>query len=477
MSLSKEQFLDAAINAASAYPNVRQYIAARDPRVLAQLEAQAAMLAMLSSQLDVAKFEPFVKSRDATVLADAALKGILPLGRACRLTLRMENTGDSAVPFGAQRHLIDAKGRLYELDSSVTVPPGGVATVTATQIRRRSVTSVVTAPVDFYSLPVALSADDIYLNTLVVSKGGQEFTYAPDYFNVAPGQLSYQVEVDELRRMFVRFGKSTVIGYGVAQGDSFTLDITECNGRIADLVPGGQFTLEYIYAAAEASLKITLSSVQDEGAAPAEMSELRVMASYPAIYDHNAVYLSEFAFLLRRYLTGIRFLSVWNEQIEEAVRGANVTNINTLFVSGLVSGMSDVVFRDFAAKRIKRADNSYRIKFVAAVPVEVPVVIVASVAISWDRSVVESQIRALILERLGDGSVLVSEGMTQPTKRALINRLLRDNIDALRDEKAEFDVRITLPATPLPENFLFVSPASLTVNVSSADYGVSLWNY
>lgn len=475
-ALTKEQFQQATLDALAAFPNVAQYVKAGDPRVLAQLNAQATMLAMISAQVDVNKFEPFVKARDGTVLADAALKGILPLGRACRVTVAIQNTDAQLVTLGAGRIFLDSKGRVYELDSSVSIAAGETENVTATQIRRRSLTSKVAVAKDFYSLRVSLSSDELYLNTLVVSKGLQEFSYAPDWFNVAPDQLAYQVEVDELRQMFVRFGKATVVGYGVVQGDEFTLDITECNGRIVDLAPGSDFNLEYILTAYDAGLKATLVSVEDEGAAPHTMPELRVMARYPAIYDHNAVYLGEFEFLLRRYITGIRFLSVWNEQIEEAVRGADVDNINTLFVSGLVIGMTNPAFEARATTLLMRADNSYRLTYVPAVLTPVPVTITASIAISWDRATVESRIRALLLEYFGDGAINVSVGMGQPIKKSQINKLLRENIDALRDEKAEFDVAITLPVTPLPEHFLYVSSASLTVTVSSVEYGTSLWN-
>lgn len=481
VALTKEQFEQAARDALGMFPTVAQFVKAGDPRVLAQIGAQATMLGMMSANVDAAKFEPFAKARDGTIMADAALKGILPLGRACRVTLSIENSDTQPITLGAQRRVLDAKGRIYELDASVTVPAAdagvpGTATVTATQIRRRSLKSKVLIANDFYTLPVSLSSDELFLNTIAVYRGSDLFRYAPDWFNVAVGEAAYQVEVDELRQMFVRFGKSTVIGYGVAQGDEFTLEITECNGRIVDLTPGSAFNLEYIVAAGEEMAKATLVSVEDEGAAPASMPELRVMARYPAIYDHNAVYLGEFAFLLRRYINGIRFLSVWNEQVEEGVRGPDVDNINRLFVSGLVAGMDDAEFEARVTSLIKRADDSYRLRFVPAEMVAVPMTITGSIAISWDKATVESQIRSLILSYYADGSVFVSEGMKQPIKKAFTNKFLREQIDAFRDERAEFDVQFTLPSTALPEHFLYVSPASLTVNVSSVDYGNSLWN-
>jgi hypothetical protein len=475
-ALTKTQFRAAYADVLAGFPTVAEYVRAGDQRVLAQLDAQATMLAMVSANTDVAKFEPFVKARDATVLADAALKGILPLGRAARITLALQNSDTQAVAVGAGRIFLDAKGRVYELDAAVTIAAGATVNARATQFRRRLLTNRVTTASNFYRMQISLSSDELFLNSLAVSKGSEAFTYAPDWFNVEPDQKSYQVEVDELRKMFVCFGRASVVGYGVQQGDDFTIDITECNGRIVDLTPGSAFNLEYILTPQDVAIKAQLVSVQDEGAAPATMSELRVMARYPAIYDHNAVYLGEFGLLLRRFITGIRFLAVWNEQAEEKVRGASVNNINKLFVSGLVSGMTDAEFRARAESLIHRADNSYGIKHVAAVPTAVPVTITASVAISWDRASVESQIRSLILANFGDGSVLASQGMTQPIKVSALNRLLRENVDALRDERADYRVTVTLPTTLLPEQFLHVSAASLSVTVASNGYGDSLWN-
>lgn len=479
VAITKEEFKQLALDALAGYPTVAQFVKAGDPRVIAQLDAQATMLGMISANTDVAKFEPFTKSRDGTVLADAALKGILPLGRACRVVIDLENTGEvgsDPITVGAQRRFLDAKGRIYELDSSVTIEPQTSKSVTATQIRRRSLTTKVAIATDFYSLPVSLSSDEMFLNSLVLYKGVDEFRYAPDWFNVEADEYAYQVEVDELRQMFVRFGKSTVKGYGVKQGDEFTLDLTECNGRITDLSPGSVFNLEYILVAGDEFIKPTLASVADEGAAPPTIQELRVMARYPSIYDVNAVYLGEFGLLLRRHITGIRFLAVWNEQVEEIVRGPSVDSINVLFVAGLVSGMTNAEFEARARSLIARADDSYRVVFVPTVGVAVPMTIDASVAISWDRATVESQIRALVLSNYGDGSIVVSQGMQQPIRSAAANKFLREGIDALRDERAEFRVSFTLPTTPLPEHFLYVSAASLTVNVASVDYSNSLWN-
>jgi hypothetical protein len=477
MSITAQEIEAAALASLSTFPTVANFVRAGDPRVLAQIRAQAAMLAMISEQVDVAQYEPFMKVRDSTVLADASHKGILPLARACRVSLSVTNGDTTPFVLAAGRRMQDSKGRIYMVDTAVTIAAGATVSVAATQKTTRTITHSVAVATPFYRIELTQSDADVYLNTLSVFKGAQEFTYAPDWMNVASGAFAYQVETDERRTMWICLGSTGIVGYGAQAGDSIELRLTECEGMIADLAPSSAFTLEYVYTSGDGKLKAVLGSVTDQGAAPPSMSDLRVMSRYPSIYDHNAVYLGEFDFLVRRYLTGIRFLSVWNEQIEEAARGASVNNINRLFVSGLVTGMTNAAFEARVLELISRADSSYKVNFVASNVYPVAVTVACTVAVVHDTGTVESQVRAAILDRYGDGKPDVSKGMSNPLRSQLINRLLREKVPALQDELSDFKVTITLPATPLPEHFLHITPGSLTVTVARADYNSGLWNY
>lgn len=471
------EFEQSALAALSGFPTVAALVQAGDPRVLAQIRAQAAMLAMLSEQVEVAQFEPFVKSRDSTVLADATLKGILPLARACRVSLSIKNTDTLPFALATGRWLIDTTGRSYTVESGLTIAAGATVLVACTQMTTRTVAHTVGLASPFYRAELTQTDADVYLNTLTVWKGGQEFSYAPDWFNVQINGFNYQVETDEQRRLFVCFGAGNVTGYGVMAGDAFEFRVTECEGLISNLKPAEKFSLEYVYTPADGLLTLTLATVLDQGAAPPTMADLRVMARYPAIYDHNAVYMGEFDFLLRRYLTGVRFLSVWNEQIEEVVRGANVNNINRLFVAGLVTGVVDSVFQARVIELITRADNSYRVSFVPAVLTPVAVTIEARVSVVHDPATIQAQIRAALLAVYGDGQPDVARGMSSPIRVQPINILLREAVPAFQDERSDFLVQITLPATLLPEQFLYISGDSLSVSVTSASFNAGLWNY
>lgn len=472
-----QEFEASALARLADKPSVARLVQAGDPRVLAQIRAQAAMLAMISEQIDNAQFEAFVKSRDSTVLADATLKGILPLARSATATLAVKN--NDAVPFtmAAGRRLLDPKGRLFMVDSDVTIAAGATAAVSVTQKTLRSVSHAVGVPAPFYRMEVTSANADTYITSLAVFKGPLQYSYSPDWFNVQPGDLCYQVETDERRRLMVCMGSDGVVGYGVQVGDIFDLRVEECEGKIEDLVAGAAWAMEYILTVADGKQDITLTTVTDMGAAPATVSDLRVMARYPAVYDHNAVYLGEFDMMLRRYMTGVTFLSVWNEQIEEAVRGASVNNINKLFVSGRVAGMSDPVFQARVLELFSRADGSYKVAFVATVDKPVTVAVTGSVSVIHDKTVVEAQIRGAILAAYGAGSPLVSTGMSNPLRVQAITKMLKTQIAAFQDDLSDFAVTITMGVAPKPEDFVQVTNASLTVTLTSASHNTGLWNH
>lgn len=482
MAMTAKEFEASALSAIAAYPGIAALAAAGDPRIVVQIKAMATMLEMLSVQADVTLYEPFVKTREATVLADAAMRGVMPLARSAVVLLAVTNSHTEPYVLADGRRLMDPKGRVFAVDSAVTIPPGATINVRCAQRAVRTETHACTNPRAFYTIEVPQTTEPVYLCGLEVWRRTsadqlEQFAYRPEWFNVTPGEKVYQIEVDERRRMWVQFGKDGVVGYAPRLGDTFELRIAESTGAVTDLAVDDPFTPEYVYTVADSMMSARLLSVSDNGSAPAGIDELRIMARYPAIYDHNAVYLGEFSSLLRRYLSNIRFLAVWNEQIEEAARGPNLDSVNTLFVAGLVTDMTDAAFQERAAALIRRADTSYKIRFVQPVIAPVGVTITARVAVVHDLAAVEAQIRSLVLGRYADGRPAVSEGLRIPIKVQDITKMLRDGVPALQDNLGDFDVRVSLPSPGLPENFLQVTPSSLTVNVVHAEHSTGLWNY
>lgn len=480
MAYLKSDFIAAFEAAVVSRPTVAAAYRAGDPRLIAQIEAMATMMAMFSQQVDVAEAEPFVKSRVGTVLADATLKGVLPLARVARVQITVTNPGATAVTLAAGRQVLDGKGRAYTIEGAATVPAGGAADITALQVTTRQITHTVSASAPFYSVMVPASDAGQHLAGLDVADASGAFAYTPDFCNVAPGARVFHVETDEYRRVWVRFGASdaagTVVGHQPANGDVLTITVRECDGKIDDLEAGAVFGLGYVAVAAERDLQLALKSVLSAGAQPPDTEVLRLLARYPALHDSNAVYLADFDFLLRRHLgSAIEFLSVWNEQIEEAVRGASVLNINKLFVSFKISGQTAVVSEAQIRQLIGRADDSYKVQIVERREVPVPIIVSAAVSVVHDPGDVEAQIRAALLSQYGAGSLAASRGLQNTFRYQLIHQLLTERVVALQDQLSDFSVVLGETPSPLPEDYRYLTPGSITVAVTRVQSTTGLW--
>lgn len=480
MALLKSDFQEALRQAVASRPAAAAALRAGDPRLLAMVDAMATMLAMLSQQIDAAEVEPFIKSRAGTVLADAALKGVLPLAKPARATVTASNPGASPVSLAAGRGVLDAKGRRYVVDGSAVIPATGSAAITVKQESERSFTHTVQASQPFYELQVEASPDGAFLSGLDVADSAGAFVYSPDFANVTAGQRVYHVETDEARRVWLRFGAAEggvpVVGHQPAAGDVLTVTVRECGGAVEDLSAGSGFALEYVGNAAEAELTLALTSIDATGAAPPDLETLRMLARYPALHDSSAVFLGDFDFLLRRHLANVQFLSVWNEQVEEAVRGPNLGNVNNLFVAFVIGGQSAAASEAQIRAIIARADDSYGVVFVPARIVELPVTVAASVSAVHDAGDVEAQIRSVLLAEYGAGTPAASRGMQKAFRVQALQKALRERVPALQDQISDFSVSLGATSAPLPEDYRYFSPASITVTVQRITDSTGLWS-
>lgn len=465
---TKADFQQAIADAISAYPVAAQRYQARDPILLSKLDAMATMLAMYSAEQDVAAMEPFTKSRDVTVLADAAVKGILPFGAPQRVRVAVVNTAAAPLVINTGRRLQDTQGRVYVVDTGATIAASGSGTVTAYQRDEKTVSHTVTVSQPFYTITVPKPDAPLHISSIrVVGPGSVDFPYVPDFVNVDDGQQCFNMLTDENRVLYVQFGASGLAGYQPDAGEVFSIVIGETEGAI-DLAVGSPFAFEYAASLYDSGAKLTLDAVLSPGAAPMDISTMREVTNYPSIYSENAVYLANFDFLLRRKLSPFRFLSVWNEQLEEAVRGANVDNINTLFVSAQKDGVLPATLEAQIAEVVMAADDSYKLTFVTPVETEIPVTISAYVPTVYDFAAVEQQIREKVLEVYGRDSAYAKTGRTRILTKAVYN-LLEDNVQALQGANSDFEVVINDPPEDiLPEEYRYVSNDSLTVTVEQS---------
>lgn len=459
------EYMDRAVAAIAEYPSAALAYQVQDPRMMALLRAMATQLSMRSQEQDVAAAEPFTKSRDMTVLANAAVMGVLPFASPAVMSLNVQNVSATAFDVLSSRRLLDQQGRNYVATKGASVPANGSATIEVTQRSESTFAHSVTVSEAFYRIPVPVPEVGYITDIRVADDSGNLFTYTPEFTNIELDAQIYHLESDENRQISVVFGARKIGGYQPVIGDVFNVTVVTTEGEIS-LSAGSPFVFEHATTIAESGAKLTLTAVQATGSNPLDVSALREVTNYPALYDRSAVFLGNFDFLVRSTLSPFRFLSVWNEQREEEVRAPGIASMNCLFVAAKKDGVSDDTLHEQIEQLIKKADNSYRYRRVAVAEVPIPTTITLSVPDVYDREAVKKQASEIVLAQYGRESKWAKKG----SGRVLIRRittLLQASIVACQAEDADIKVAVTDETTILPESYRYISDASLVVNVVS----------
>ena len=495
--LTKADFQQAIADSVAGYPAIAPLYQAGDPRITQHLDAMATMLGMLCAQLEVAMAEPFDKTRDATVLADAAMRGIIPKSTPARVRIQAKNKG--AAPFAVEtgRTVFDSAGLPYRVETAATVAAGGTATFDAQQLRAAQVLHTVAGTAPFYAIEIPAADDDAFLCGVSVSDADGEFSHVERYVNIADGERVFHIEADDRQRVYVRFGFTGFVGVQPADGSVITLTLLYSSGEVNPDF-GSPFSFEYIGSPAESAVDLTMSALVAPGINPHSMAVLRDLARYPSVYDHNAVYLGEFDFLVRSNFQTLQFLSVWNEQAEERARGPNIESINTLFVACLSATGTESVLTEvnpavpvtpekiqeaaltdtqLAIRRtILAADDSYRVRFVTPVRSKIAMTINARVSTSYVASDVQAKIVEALLAEFGAAAAASRRGRNRPLYQR-VYALLRAKVAALSGGGADLTVNMADVESLVvrPEMWRYVAADSLTVTVSTANIVTPGW--
>ncbi len=476
--LTKDDFLRAIANNVAQYPTLSALYQAGDPRILQSQGAIAQMLAMFSQQIDIGMMEPFSKTRDSTLLADAALKGLVPMAVCARVRVKVINNGSAEYQLAAGRRLLDSSGNIYEVDLPVSVPVGASGFAELTQVQVSSYSHTVSASQPFYKIQVTQPRDERKISGIsLFDASGNEYRYAREFTNVLPDEKVFNIECDEYRNIYIVLGYSGIVGHQPNLGEVYTISVRETAGDVQNAF-NSPFTLEYSYTVADSQIKVTMESLLASGANPMDLATLRELCKYPSVYDSNAVFLGEFDFLVRRNVPDLRFLSIWNESVEESVRGANVNNINTLFVSFVApSGVDDAAIQATIKNVIAGADDSYRVVFVPPVIQNIGVTISAQVARVNDPNSVAQSIEDALLSEYGASSPVARIGMSTPNYKRVYD-LLKSKVPALQDAVSDFTVSIAAFGAALaPEQFRYMTPESIVINVTQANYNLNRWGH
>lgn len=492
---TKADFLQLTQDLIASYPAIAPLYNSGDPALLWMVESNAAMLAALSAQIEVAQAEPFEKVRPATVLADAAMRGIIRKAVSGRVRILAKNDSNASYTIETGRVIVDTKGNYYVIETALTLAAAATGTFEALQVKPEIITHTVSGSTPFYAIEIPESDDGSFLSGLSVSDSLGEYEYRERYVNSWPNEKIYHVEADDRQRVYVRFGQKDIVGTQPPDGAIITITLNRSNGEISPL-SGSPFSFEYLNTIQESSVTLVMDALLFAGENPLDISTMRDLARYPSVYQAGAaVFLGDFDFLVRVNFHSLQFLSIWNESVEETARGASVDNINTLFcavlsIDGTESGLTEpnpaspvapTVITNLTATQtaiktvIKAADDSYRVKFYTFVRSKIAVTITATVSTSYVASDVTSKIRETILAEYGESAAASKRGSNQPLYRD-VYELLKASVPALSDGNADIKVTIAEPIGNLrPELWRYVSQDSLTVTVTTLNITLPSW--
>jgi hypothetical protein len=319
------------------------------------------------------------------------------------------------------------------------------------------------------------------------------FEYRARYVNTLINERVFNIESDDYEQLYVQFGIKNVAGYQPTEGDVIILTVNSSVGELTPIL-SSKFTLAALQSPSDAMIDLTLLSVVFRGESPVSMETLRQLAKYPAIYDDSAVFLNEFDFVIRKNNPSLAFLSVWNEVTQEAIRGASVNNINTLFVSfnsgtepfltGETTQPSVILTANIGSvgnailSTIKKSDDSYKVVFYTPVKVKIPITITGTIASSYRSEDVSAQIKAVLIANYGETSQLAKQGGSVfDLRHQAVYTLLKNNIPALSGGGSDFTATIGEQATnPDPVLWRYVAPDSIVISLSVSSVVAPMWN-
>jgi hypothetical protein len=458
---------------------------AGDPRIYRFERSVAQMFGMLSQQIEVAAMEVFEKSRDTTVLADAALKGLLFTAEPAIIRIKADNLAHEEITIVTGRQLIDANGMVWSVLNPVTVPAtvqgdGNLSSATFTAIQSTTETQTFTVAVGepFFELKVIPPENDAYISELRVTVNGAAYASSYRFNGVQPEDKVFHVISNEYGDLLIKFGDSGVIGTSIEAGDQIQIIQTLCFGDVRPEL-GSPVSFDYIQSPNESALNLTVAAIESQGVNPVDIATLRELCKYPSIYDENAVFMGEFDVAVRKRLHHLPFLSVWNEQREELARGPNQDNVNGMFISLVLPDDSTQTVADAfnqACTIIDNADGSYHYTYVEPLESEIKAHINIAISRVHNTDVVIDQIKTLLLKAYGRGAFAVKRGMFIP-KNKDVHDMLKKGIPALQDDGADFSLTIEAQGAVLPEMYRYMSRDSITVNASHANYNDGAWGH
>ncbi|MGQ1209608.1 hypothetical protein ACT426_18525 (plasmid) [Acinetobacter baumannii] len=465
------------------FPNIAARYAAGDPTIVAPLKSMMHTLAEVSRDVDISELEPFIKTRDATILADASNKGILPLCTPCQHYIEVKNNGNSNLSLQSNRSLLDGLGRPWRLLQSVNAAPGETATVLVEQSEIRTVEYTPETTETFHNYALDLKEETDLVQLSVKDQDNNIYNFVTRWMNTKAGDLAITLKTNTKRKIILEFGDSDRFGTTLLAGTQLKISITESFGKI-DVSQLREASLETVTSSIEqrATIKFKSDGLVRTGADPLSIEQLRLLSSFPTDED-NAVYLGNYNYaVLKKFLTRSNYINVWNEVVQEQNYGASYLNINKMFVSVLAESPADqALLETDILNYIPQLNNLYKGKIIFKPVQERPFKIFIKGLLSpvHDINAVKEEIRTLLLKYYGRGKTASCYYLANGFNAQEISKLLSDNISAFQDRSSDFKFMTEdLDANPVkPHQWLYMTAESIELDiVQLKGNGESRWS-
>lgn len=452
---------------------------AQDPIVIRFLRSIGAYLALFGQELDIAEIEPFIKTRDRSIIADATNKGILPIGTPAQHTLEVINRSANSITLSQGRMIEDnSGGRPWRLLQSVTVNSGETGEVLVEQSEYREIEYTVQNTENFLRVEIELR-DDLALAGLTVKDStDQNYSLKKRWMNVVPLDYAFNLTTDSLRRVFIEFGDDERAGRTAAANQIFTFGILETYGEVDSSRLKDASLIEVLTNdETKVSVRFKQGGSVKQGADPLNISQLRVLSSYPALYDENAVFLGNFDYSVRqKFMSRCHYIAVWNENEQDRYYGATYQDINHLHIAIVAkNALEQANIEQEIIQYIGLLDSLYKDRVRVHQVIEKPFELTLNgrLAAVHDLDGVKAQIKGLLVDRYGRTQLSASRWLVNGFNTQEISTQLRKTITAFQDNISDFSLTVPISLNK-PHEWVYIDGDSITLNlVRTAETGAA----
>ncbi len=454
---------------------------AQDPIVLRFLRSIAAFLSLFSQEVDISEIEPFIKTRDRSIIADATNKGILPIGMPTQHVLEVLNRSANSITLSQGRMIEDNSGsRPWRLLQSVTVNAGETGEVLVEQSEYREVQYTVQSTENFHRVELQLRDDLSLAGITVRDNSNQAYQLKKRWMNVEPLEYAFNLTTDSLRRIFIEFGDDERAGRTAQANQVFTFGILETYGDV-DVSRLKDASLLDVLTTDETkvSVRFKQGGIVRQGADPLNISQLRVLATYPALYDENAVFLGNFDYSVRqKFMARCHYIAVWNENEQDRYYGVTYQDINHLHIAVVAKNNAEQAnLETEIIQYIGLLDSLYKDRVRVHAVVEKPfnITLIGRLAAVHDLDGVKAQIKGLLVDRYGRTKLSASRWLVNGFNTQGISTQLRTNIVAFQDNISDFSLNVPVVLNK-PHEWVYISEPSITLNIErTAETSGAAW--